>query len=157
METLKGCHIKTANDALVLFEACRTGILYVSSISNNRKRVSRRLNDQERSRYISSGSVFIWDEAESGIKRQVQAFSNNYIAGLTDYHGAPRVSLAPFLYTERSMVKKIKKDLILGQPTKSIRITSLTDSSKRLFGLSLAEGSAISSHIIKIVMRTMDS
>lgn len=60
METIKNCFVGSVNDALILFEACRLGKL---------KRVPRRLNENERLRYVKSGSVFIWDESESGIKR----------------------------------------------------------------------------------------
>ncbi|MCJ1449301.1 MAG: multidrug transporter, partial [Stictis urceolatum] len=46
-------HIATTRDALVLFEACLSGILHY---------VSRRPHDRERSRFIKSGSVFIYEE-----------------------------------------------------------------------------------------------
>ncbi|KAI9094375.1 Gti1/Pac2 family-domain-containing protein [Phlyctochytrium arcticum] len=52
--------VATTHDCLVLFEACRVGAL---------KRVQRRLTEQERERCIRSGSVFVWEESESGIKR----------------------------------------------------------------------------------------
>lgn len=55
-ETFHG-FVETTTDALLLFEACRRGLL---------PKISRRL--QERERYIiRSGSVFIFDEKESGI------------------------------------------------------------------------------------------
>jgi hypothetical protein len=100
METIKGCHIKSVSDALVLFEGCRTGVLYASIISNNRKRVPRRLNDEERFRYISSGSVFIWDEAESGIKRYVQAGFNIYSWTDGKAWGPSRISGSFLVYRE---------------------------------------------------------
>ncbi|KAJ2756011.1 Gluconate transport-inducing protein [Coemansia pectinata] len=52
-------YIETTDDALLVFEACRLGML---------KRRTRRLCDSER-RQITSGSVFVWDEGESGIRR----------------------------------------------------------------------------------------
>ncbi|KAI9256478.1 Gti1/Pac2 family-domain-containing protein, partial [Phascolomyces articulosus] len=58
METYIG-HIKTPQDALILFEACRRG---------NLNRVRRRLSSKERSK-IESGSVFAWDEREAGMRR----------------------------------------------------------------------------------------
>ncbi|KAI8319737.1 hypothetical protein GQ54DRAFT_299120 [Martensiomyces pterosporus] len=58
METYHG-YIETTDDALLIFEACRLGML---------QRVSRRLCEDER-RCIQSGSVFVWDESESGIRR----------------------------------------------------------------------------------------
>ncbi|KAJ1933627.1 Gluconate transport-inducing protein [Linderina macrospora] len=58
METYRGC-IETTDDALLIFEACRLGML---------QRVSRRLVEDERN-CIQSGSVYVWDESESGIRR----------------------------------------------------------------------------------------
>ncbi|KAJ1926421.1 Gluconate transport-inducing protein [Tieghemiomyces parasiticus] len=52
-------YIETGHDALLLFEACRCGIL---------NRVQRRLGEKERNS-IRSGSIFVWDEEESGMKR----------------------------------------------------------------------------------------
>ncbi|KAJ2813659.1 Gluconate transport-inducing protein, partial [Coemansia furcata] len=52
-------YIETTDDALLVFEACRLGML---------QRRTRRLCDSER-RQIKSGSVFVWDEGESGIRR----------------------------------------------------------------------------------------
>ncbi|KAI8818544.1 Gti1/Pac2 family-domain-containing protein [Fimicolochytrium jonesii] len=53
-------YIGSTQDCLLLFEACRVGML---------RRVQRRLSVQERERSIKSGSVFVWEEDESGIKR----------------------------------------------------------------------------------------
>ncbi|KAJ2499939.1 Gluconate transport-inducing protein [Coemansia sp. RSA 1972] len=58
METYYG-FVSTSEDALALFEACRLGY---------KQRVPRRLSDAERSA-IRSGSVFVWEESESGMKR----------------------------------------------------------------------------------------
>ncbi|KAL1914306.1 uncharacterized protein VTP21DRAFT_8999 [Calcarisporiella thermophila] len=58
METFYG-HVKTPRDAILLFEACRRGIL---------RRVQRRLSDKERG-VIRSGAVFVWDEQEAGMRR----------------------------------------------------------------------------------------
>lgn len=51
--------IRTPADAIKLFEACRLGLL---------PRVQRRLSEKER-QSIRSGSVFIWDEREAGMRR----------------------------------------------------------------------------------------
>ncbi|CAG8479401.1 5792_t:CDS:2 [Ambispora gerdemannii] len=51
--------IETTQDTLLIFEACRRGIL---------PKVSRRLQEKER-KIVTSGSVFVFDERESGIKR----------------------------------------------------------------------------------------
>ncbi|TPX66618.1 hypothetical protein SpCBS45565_g04388 [Spizellomyces sp. 'palustris'] len=53
-------YVASTQDCLVLFEACRVGAL---------KRIQRRLTEQEREKCIKSGSVFVWEEGESGIKR----------------------------------------------------------------------------------------
>jgi hypothetical protein len=58
METYHG-HVRTPADAIVLFEACRLGLL---------PRVQRRLSEKERQQ-IKSGSVFVWDEREAGMRR----------------------------------------------------------------------------------------
>jgi len=58
METYYG-HVKTPQDAILLFEACRLGLL---------PRVQRRLSEKERQQ-IRSGSVFVWDEREAGMRR----------------------------------------------------------------------------------------
>lgn len=58
METYTG-YVKTPQDAITLFEACRMGQL---------PRVQRRLSEKER-RLIKSGSVFVWDEREAGMRR----------------------------------------------------------------------------------------
>ncbi|KAL0082113.1 Gti1/Pac2 family-domain-containing protein [Phycomyces blakesleeanus] len=58
MESFIG-YIKSPQDALIVFEACRRGQL---------NRVQRRLSSKERV-HISSGSVFAWDEREAGMRR----------------------------------------------------------------------------------------
>ncbi|KAL7320728.1 Global transcription regulator sge1 [Mucor circinelloides] len=57
-ETFYG-FIESTTDALLVFEACRRGKL---------PKISRRLQDRERGS-IKSGTVFVFDERESGIKR----------------------------------------------------------------------------------------
>lgn len=58
METYYG-HVRTPADAIILFEACRLGLL---------PRVQGRLSEKER-QSIRSGSVFVWDEHEAGMRR----------------------------------------------------------------------------------------
>ncbi|KAI9787616.1 MAG: hypothetical protein M1839_000147 [Geoglossum umbratile] len=58
METYHG-HVRSPADAILLFEACRLGLL---------PRVQRRLSEKER-QSIKSGSVFVWDEREAGMRR----------------------------------------------------------------------------------------
>ena len=54
-ETFNG-FIETTTDALLIFEACRRGIL---------PKISRRLQDRERGA-IRSGTIYVFDEKESG-------------------------------------------------------------------------------------------
>ncbi|KAG9038613.1 hypothetical protein FS837_001208 [Tulasnella sp. UAMH 9824] len=51
-------HIRSAEEAHMLFESVRLGIL---------RPVIRRLNDAERAAFIRSGSVFVWEESEEAI------------------------------------------------------------------------------------------
>ena len=56
--------IETTGDALLILEAARRGLI---------PRVTRRLVDSER-KMITSGSVFVFDEVESGIKRWTDGY-----------------------------------------------------------------------------------
>ncbi|KAI8364683.1 Gti1/Pac2 family-domain-containing protein [Radiomyces spectabilis] len=58
METFHG-FIETTTDTLLIFEACRRGIFH---------KINRRLQERERGT-VQSGTVFVFDEKESGIKR----------------------------------------------------------------------------------------
>jgi hypothetical protein len=58
METYHG-HVRTQLDAILLFEACRLGLL---------PRIQRRLSERERLQ-ISSGCIYVWDEREAGMRR----------------------------------------------------------------------------------------
>src|SRR6266516_1761161 len=58
METYYG-YVKTPQDAILLFEACRIGFL---------SRIQRRLSEKERTS-IRSGTVVVWDEREAGMRR----------------------------------------------------------------------------------------
>ncbi|CAG8693166.1 1664_t:CDS:2, partial [Dentiscutata heterogama] len=51
--------VQTVNDAMIIFEACRRGIL---------QRTTRRLLEKEKEE-LRSGQVYVFDENESGIKR----------------------------------------------------------------------------------------
>lgn len=57
-ETYRG-HVRSPADAIKLFEACRLGLL---------PRMQQRLSEKER-QSITSGSVFVWDEREAGMRR----------------------------------------------------------------------------------------
>jgi hypothetical protein len=55
-------HVRDARDAHTVFEAVRLGLL---------RPVTRRLNEVERSMYITSGAIFVWEESDDdlGLKR----------------------------------------------------------------------------------------
>ncbi|KAI7906509.1 Gti1/Pac2 family-domain-containing protein [Cokeromyces recurvatus] len=57
-ETFHG-YIETTQDVLLIFEGCRRGLL---------PKITKRLQERDR-KMIRSGSVFVFDEKESGIKR----------------------------------------------------------------------------------------
>ncbi|KAJ2450776.1 Gluconate transport-inducing protein [Coemansia sp. RSA 2336] len=59
MEATYTGYVASADDALLLFEACRLGIL---------KRRKYRLCESERTNLLS-GSVYVWDEKEAGVRR----------------------------------------------------------------------------------------
>ncbi|KAJ2499936.1 Gluconate transport-inducing protein [Coemansia sp. RSA 1972] len=59
MEPTYRGYIATTDDALLMFEACRLGML---------QRRTHRLCERERS-MLDSGCVYVWDESESGIRR----------------------------------------------------------------------------------------
>lgn len=61
-ETFHG-YIETTQDVLLIFEGCRRGLL---------PRICRRLQERER-KMIRSGSIFVFDERESG-KHPSQCF-----------------------------------------------------------------------------------
>jgi len=80
--------IETTGDALLILEAARRGLI---------PRVTRRLVDSER-KMITSGSVFVFDEDESGIKRWTDGlvWSPSRILGnfLVHYHLRSTESIA---------------------------------------------------------------
>ncbi|GJN90571.1 hypothetical protein Rhopal_003583-T1 [Rhodotorula paludigena] len=52
--------VGSAQEAQAILEACKLGIL---------PRVTRRLTDEERLRFVRAGAVFVWEEEEAGIRR----------------------------------------------------------------------------------------
>lgn len=58
--------VETTGDALRLIEAARRGLI---------PRITRRLNDLERRAMIRSGSVFVFSNEESGIKRWTEGLT----------------------------------------------------------------------------------
>ncbi|KAI8985904.1 Gti1/Pac2 family-domain-containing protein [Pilobolus umbonatus] len=106
-ETFFG-YIDTTQDVLLIFEGCRRGLL---------PRVCRRLQEKER-RMIRSGSVFVFDEKESGIKR--------WTDGLV---WSPSRILGNFLIY-RELDKKLPGDRKLSLPSYDTRRRSIgTDQS----------------------------
>lgn len=72
METYNG-YVRSQLDAILLFEACRLGLI---------PRIRRRLSERERLQ-IGSGSVFVWDEREAGLRRWTdgKAWSASRVSG----------------------------------------------------------------------------
>ncbi|KAJ1662370.1 Gluconate transport-inducing protein [Coemansia sp. RSA 1813] len=99
-ETYHG-YVETTDDALRIFEACRKGTL---------ARRSRRLCESERNE-ISSGSLFVWDESESGIRRWTDGkrWSPSRVNGCflvyTELHAKPSKA-SPDMPLENGLVKK---------------------------------------------------
>ncbi|KAG1039271.1 hypothetical protein G6F43_012549 [Rhizopus delemar] len=103
MESFVG-YIKTAQDALLIFEACQKGTL---------QRVKRRLSSKERSE-IRSGSIFAWDEREAGMRRWTdgRTWSPSRVLGsfLTyrelDTKKRPRSNNGVFCYKPDGLIKQ---------------------------------------------------
>jgi hypothetical protein len=103
--------IETTGDALLILEAARRGLI---------PRVTRRLVDSER-KMITSGSVFVFDEDESGIKRWTDGFVwspsrilGNFLVRYGPESPSPS-SLRPCSYTE----KQIREAPIVVKPTRT--------------------------------------
>ncbi len=62
-------HIKTTKDAILLLAACDLVEDAGSPGLPPPRRVNRRLLDSERADLICSGSIFVWDEKEAGMRR----------------------------------------------------------------------------------------
>ena len=96
--------IETTHDALLILEAARRGLI---------PRVIRRLVDSER-KMITSGSVFVFRQDESGIKRWADGFSwspsrivgNFFVYREVDNWGAGRCGDSCKLKTD-GLVKKV--------------------------------------------------
>lgn len=88
--------VETTGDALRLIQAARQGVI---------PRITRRLNDLERRAMIRSGSIFIFSDDESGIKRWTEGLSwsasrivGNFLVNIHHLHLFNRYqSLTPFV------------------------------------------------------------
>lgn len=98
--------VQNSMDGLVLFEACLSGKL---------NHVPRRPHDRERSQLIKSGSVFIYEENASGIKRWTDgvAWSPSRILGNFLLY---RELEKPFPPGEKKRAMKRKRTSIPGEP-----------------------------------------
>ncbi|KAJ2784939.1 Gluconate transport-inducing protein [Coemansia interrupta] len=111
METYYG-FVSTSEDALALFEACRLGY---------KQRVPRRLSDDERAA-IRSGSVFVWEETESGMKRWTdgRSWSPSRVQGcFLTYHeweGRRRAQRHPSYHTMHGFNMPMNIQGMPGQP-----------------------------------------
>lgn len=98
--------VHNSMDGLVLFEACLSGKLH---------HVPRRPHDRERSQLIKSGSIFIYEENASGIKRWTDgvAWSPSRILGNFLIY---RELEKPFPPGEKKRAMKRKRTSIPGEP-----------------------------------------
>ncbi|KJX99488.1 hypothetical protein TI39_contig355g00026 [Zymoseptoria brevis] len=98
--------VHNSMDGLVLFEACLSGKLH---------HVPRRPHDRERSSLIKSGSIFIYEENASGIKRWTDgvAWSPSRILGNFLIY---RELEKPFPPGEKKRAMKRKRTSIPGEP-----------------------------------------
>lgn len=99
-------HVANTRDALILFEACLNG---------NLQHVPRRPHDRERSTLIRSGSVFIYEENASGIKRWTDGvpWSPSRILGNFLVY---RELLKPFPPGEKKRANRKKRPSKPGEP-----------------------------------------
>ena len=98
--------VQNSMDGLMLFEACLSGKLH---------HVPRRPHDRERSQLIKSGSVFIYEENASGIKRWTDgvAWSPSRILGNFLIY---RELEKPFPPGEKKRAMKRKRTSLPGEP-----------------------------------------
>ncbi|ORZ10946.1 Gti1/Pac2 family-domain-containing protein [Lobosporangium transversale] len=111
VETFHG-YVETTQDTLLIFEACRRGLL---------PRICRRLQEKER-RIVQSGTVFVFDERESGIKRWTDGLIwspsrilGNFLEGYPPSERASRSSPSDI----ESAVEKSKERALVGSLTNS--------------------------------------
>ncbi|KAG0213420.1 hypothetical protein BGX28_004476 [Mortierella sp. GBA30] len=125
VETFHG-YIETTQDTLLIFEACRRGLL---------PRICRRLQEKER-RIIQSGTVFVFDERESGIKRWTDGLvwspsrilGNFLVYRELDKHTSGKKNAGPIDRASRasssdteSAIEKNKERALVGSLTNSYR------------------------------------
>jgi hypothetical protein len=120
MESWNG-YVDSTNDALLLFEACRLGIL---------PKVERRLSEEERTTLVRNGATFVWDEEESGVRRWTDG----------RVWGASRISGSFLVYKEVS--RKKKDSGFVGLIKKAISIYTADGRKQHLISYYTAEGQA---------------
>ena len=92
-------YVETALDALLIIQGCNTGTLPL---------VTRRLLDAEKKATVVSGSVFVWDESATGIRR--------WTDGMT---WSPSRTLGNFLvYRELDKKAKVVKQVDAPPPSR---------------------------------------
>merc|ERR1712093_957680 len=95
MATYRG-HVRTRQDAILLFEACQLDVL---------PKILRRPSRKERKNVISPGAVFVWDEVEAGIQRW------------TDGRLWGSITLSEEFIVRREMERKARKLSIVQEST----------------------------------------
>ncbi|PVH78100.1 hypothetical protein DL98DRAFT_353210, partial [Cadophora sp. DSE1049] len=89
-------HVRTRQDAILLFEACQLDVL---------PKILCRLSRKERKVVISPGAVFVWDEAEAGIQRW------------TDGRLWGSITLSEGFIVRREMERKARRPSIVQEST----------------------------------------
>ncbi|KAF9303000.1 hypothetical protein BGZ91_009198, partial [Linnemannia elongata] len=125
VETFHG-YVETTQDTLLIFEACRRGLV---------PRICRRLQEKER-RIVQSGTVFVFDERESGIKRWTDGLvwspsrilGNFLVYRELDKRNSGKKDASPIDRAERSSssdnetaIEKNKERALVGSLTNSYR------------------------------------
>ena len=91
-------HVRDAKDAQTVFEAVRRGTL---------KPVTRRLNEIERSMFIQSGAIFVWEQSddELGLKRWTdgRVWSQSRMREVSRIKSPTAMSHSPSCYTFPSL------------------------------------------------------
>lgn len=102
-------YIHDSTDAMLLVQACYEGIIHPCE---------RRLSIKERHKLIQSGSIFIFNERDSGIKR--------WTDGLT--WSPSRISGNFLVYRQVRLKQNAPKAKTITSPVKKIKLTNLIDS-----------------------------
>lgn len=111
--------VETTNDALRIFQACLNGVLPYCS---------RRPNRNELSQLIISGNVFVYNEANSGLKRWTDGIDWSPSRLLTNFLIYRQLTSSRSLNKKRTVKKRSHRVLKTGKSyvTSGSKMTTLT-------------------------------